>query len=90
MPKRRLADSLRREIYSRDDWKCRHCGRRDGLHPHHVTYVSAGGGHAGNNLLTICAKCHGDIHDGRLVVEVVTVLDRDLVVKFWKQKGWKP
>jgi 5-methylcytosine-specific restriction endonuclease McrA len=90
MPKRRLPDKIRKAVYSRDDWKCRHCGRRDGLHPHHVSYQSAGGEHVENNLLTLCARCHGDIHDGRIKLEIVCILEHDLIVKFWKQKGWKP
>lgn len=43
-----------------------------------------------NNLLTLCRKCHDDEHDGRLKIEVVKILLADLVVRFWKQEGWKP
>ena len=33
-----------------------------------------------NNLVTLCAWCHKDIHEGRLVLAVVRVLDNDLEV----------
>lgn len=90
MPKQSLPAPLRKAVYNRDEWKCRHCGNRQMLDPHHVQHRSAGGEHAMNNLLTLCRKCHDDEHDGRLVIEVVEVLPTDLVVKFWRQKGWKP
>jgi hypothetical protein len=62
----------------------------NGLDPHHVIYRSAGGLDVLNNLITLCRKCHDDIHAGRLKIEIVAVLATDIIVKFWKQKGWKP
>lgn len=78
-------------VFNRDGWHCRHCNRGDTLDPHHVIYRSAGGEDVLTNLLTLCRKCHDDEHAGRLVIEVLpVVVPNDLVVKFWKQKGWKP
>ncbi len=81
---------LRNFVFGRDRWHCRHCNNSNGLDPHHVIYQSAGGLDAPNNLLTLCRKCHDDIHAGRLRLEIVSVDIHDLVVKFWKQEGWKP
>jgi 5-methylcytosine-specific restriction endonuclease McrA len=90
MPKSNMPLGLRAQVYNRDDWKCRHCGNRQTLDPHHVIYRSAGGENAANNLLTLCRKCHDDIHAERLGIEVVEVLPTNLLVKFWRLKGWKP
>lgn len=64
----------------------------NGLDPHHVIYVSAGGLDTLDNLITLCRKCHDDIHAGRLKLEIVMICEKegDVIVKFWKQKGWKP
>lgn len=81
---------LSQAVYKRDDWQCRHCHNAMGLDPHHVIWVSAGGKDELSNLLALCRKCHDDIHAYRLVIEIVSATDGDLIVKFWKQKGWKP
>jgi len=77
-------------VYRRDDWHCRHCNCNSGLTPHHVIYQSAGGPDSLNNLLTLCIKCHNDVHEGRLRIEVKLKWDCDLAVRFVKLKGWKP
>lgn len=77
-------------VYDRDDWKCRCCNNRNGLHPHHVVYASHGGPDTLDNLVTLCWRCHRAAHDGFLRIEVVEKKLTDLVVKFWRQKGWKP
>lgn len=69
-------------VYIRDQWKCRRCHNRDGIHAHHVTYRSKGGKDTLNNLITLCWKCHRLHHDGKLDIIVVNVLDLDLDVKF--------
>ena len=89
-----MLKALARSCFLRDDWKCRHCGNRAGLHPHHVHYKSAGGEDMLGNLITLCAKCHRDVHDGYLRLEVLGPIENgwsaDIAVRFWKQKGWKP
>jgi 5-methylcytosine-specific restriction endonuclease McrA len=85
-----ISDEVKRYVLFRDEWRCRHCRTSWGLDPHHVIFRSAGGPDTPNNLLTLCRKCHDDVHGGRLKIEIVTVVEYDLIVKFWKQKGWKP
>jgi hypothetical protein len=85
-----LSEVIRNFVFYRDTWHCRHCFNANGLDPHHVIFKSAGGTDTPNNLLTLCRKCHDDIHGGRLKIEVVEILEHNLMVKFWKQKGWKP
>lgn len=62
----------------------------NGLHPHHVIYRSAAGGHALSNLLTLCSECHRAEHGGFLEVVVIEILEKDLRVRFVRLKGWKP
>jgi 5-methylcytosine-specific restriction endonuclease McrA len=81
---------VRNFVFTRDRWHCRHCNNSNGLDPHHVIFKSAGGKDVPNNLLTLCRKCHDDVHGGRLVIETVALKTDDIEIKFWKQKGWKP
>jgi len=77
--------------FRRDGWKCRHCGDRGGLHPHHIVYQSHQGEDKLNNLITLCAQCHLiGIHQGKLKLEVIELLDNDVKVKFTRIKNWKP
>ncbi|GAB3034086.1 HNH endonuclease [Natronobiforma cellulositropha] len=61
-------DTIRRQVYDRDDYTCRNCGIRGGqygsaeLHAHHIVPISSGGSHALTNLSTMCAECHAAIH----------------------------
>jgi HNH endonuclease len=85
-----LPKTISSAMYERDNWHCRHCNRNSQLHPHHVVFKSAGGSDELNNLLTLCAKCHRDVHEGRLAIWVETKTPTNLVVRFVKQEGWKP
>jgi len=78
------------EAIKRDGFKCRHCRMRQGLHAHHVVYRSHQGPDELNNLITLCSACHRGHHDGKLGIEIVEVLSRDVVVKFTRKSGWKP
>ncbi len=77
-------------VFARDNYHCRHCNRGDTLDPHHVVFRSHGGEDKPNNLLTLCRKCHDDVHAGRLKIETMVVHPSDREVKFWRQEGWKP
>lgn len=84
-----LEKKVSQAVYRRDSWKCRNCSNRNGLDPHHVIFQSAGGPDTLNNLLALCRQCHDDIHAGRLVLEVLRVLEADLEVRFWKRDLWE-
>ncbi len=87
-----LLKSISSAVYRRDNWHCRSCNSTQGLHPHHVIYQSKGEASKDtlDNLLTLCWQCHRAVHDGFLIIEVVKVLAADLIVNFWRQKGWRP
>ena len=52
-------ESLKKRCYERDNYICRHCGKKL-KHPsaHHVIPLSRGGINALSNLITVCNKCH--------------------------------
>ncbi len=53
--------SVRMEIYERDNGLCRQCGA-PGEHIHHVLYRSRGGRGVYTNGLTLCHVCHTKVH----------------------------
>jgi 5-methylcytosine-specific restriction endonuclease McrA len=65
-----LPKDLSTAVFKRDGWKCRNprCQSRNNLHPHHLKHKSKGGKDTLENLITICADCHREHHDGRLKI----------------------
>jgi len=82
-------DLIYRHCFTRDNFKCRHCSNRNGIHAHHVIFRSHGGLNLLNNLITLCHICHRGLHDGKLLLEVLDKTDEDVVVSFTRLKGWK-
>jgi 5-methylcytosine-specific restriction endonuclease McrA len=85
-----LDSAVSTACYERDGWACRHCHERSGLHPHHVRYKSKGGADTLDNLLTLCAGCHRAHHDGFLDIMLVIRTENNVIVRFLRQKGWRP
>lgn len=85
-----LDPQIAKAVFNRDGWRCRHCNRGDTIDPHHIIFRSAGGEDTLENLLTLCRKCHDDVHGGRLKIEIDGYYNGNPIIKFWKQKGWKP
>ena len=57
---------LRTRVLARDGNRCRCCGRRTGLHVHHLVFRSKGGRTKIWNLITMCVLCHALVHEGTL------------------------
>jgi len=55
-------DRLCQEILERDGWRCQSCGTMRGLEVHHQCWRSALGDDAQQNLITLCHRCHWQIH----------------------------
>lgn len=83
-------DNLYQLCFRRDSWRCRHCGDRNALHPHHVIYRSHQGPNELNNLITLCAQCHMAHHNGKLKIEFLDKTDDNVIVYFRRVKDWKP
>jgi len=60
---------LRRSVLRRDGRRCRSCRSRWSLMVHHVEFRSHGGRTLRENLITLCARCHGLVHAGLLAIE---------------------
>ena len=54
---------LRWHILERDGWRCQQCGDPKNLQVHHITWRSKLGGDSEENLLTLCASCHSNVHN---------------------------
>lgn len=55
--------SIAERIRSRDNHRCRNCGRTDVLlQVHHIVPLSRGGTNRDENLVTLCDECHKRIH----------------------------
>ena len=53
---------LKKQVFCRDGYRCRMCNRNDlPLHPHHRTYETYAEERL-EDLITLCAKCHGLFH----------------------------
>ena len=53
-------------VRERDGDRCRVCGHCYSVEVHHITFRSQGGGHDPENLVCLCAECHGMVHDRKL------------------------
>jgi 5-methylcytosine-specific restriction endonuclease McrA len=53
---------LRTDVLERDGWRCQDCGTSECLQVHHIRSRSALGDDMRDNLITLCADCHGGIH----------------------------
>jgi 5-methylcytosine-specific restriction endonuclease McrA len=56
---------LRTDVLERDGWRCQHCGSAERLQVHHMRLRSRLGDDIDENLITLCADCHSDIHRNR-------------------------
>jgi len=57
-----LYEELRNQVLRRDGWRCQACGTMSNLEVHHQEFRSQAGDDSGENLVTLCASCHGQAH----------------------------
>lgn len=58
--------SLRKRVLIRDEFTCKHCGRKSNLHVHHLKYATESQNHLMvpmTSLLTLCKPCHQVVHN---------------------------
>jgi len=48
----------KRQVFNRDNWRCRSCSSVLQLQCDHIVNRSSGGTHDMDNLQTLCAQCH--------------------------------
>ena len=78
---------LRAKVFARDGQRCKSCGAMRTLHAHHLQWRSRGGKTVPDNLLTLCAKCHGLIHEGLLMVAPLSRPDGSIAHQFENVHG---
>lgn len=54
-------ENIKQQILVRDEYRCRICSRDNNLHIHHIIPRIQGGSHKSENLITLCASCHGSV-----------------------------
>ena len=59
------------QVLRRDAYTCQLCRVYTQSPPHHVKYRSQGGDDCASNLITLCERCHGDVHNARVSKQVV-------------------
>lgn len=63
-PKRaKIPASVRRSIFERDEYRCRHCGGYIDLSLDHIVPWSKGGSDEPDNLQTLCRSCNSRKRD---------------------------
>jgi len=55
---------LRMRVLERDGWRCQECGSMECLEVHHMKPRSQLGDDMIDNLIALCAGCHGKCHGG--------------------------
>jgi 5-methylcytosine-specific restriction endonuclease McrA len=55
-------DELRKQVLERDGWRCQNCGTPENLQVHHIQPRSRLGDDCSQNLITLCAVCHRNVH----------------------------
>lgn len=71
-PKSRVASrAQRRKILRRDGYCCQvpGCPNTIWLEVHHILFYADGGLTRPDNLITICSRCHQNVHDGHLIIQ---------------------
>ena len=58
-------EELRQQVLRRDGWRCQLCGALSNLEVHHKEFRSQSGDDSEENLITLCAECHGRMHNGK-------------------------
>jgi 5-methylcytosine-specific restriction endonuclease McrA len=53
---------LCRQVLERDSWRCQNCGVASELQIHHIQFRSHLGDDREENLVTLCAACHRELH----------------------------
>ena len=69
------SEAVRQEVLRRDNARCQICGKDEGLNTHHIRLLGMGGSEEKDvteNMITLCAECHGKVHGGQLHIEEFT------------------
>ncbi|MCI0709462.1 MAG: RNA-guided endonuclease IscB [Chloroflexi bacterium] len=60
---------FREKVLWRDGYQCQHCSSRDNLQAHHIHPKAQGGGNTPRNGITLCKRCHQELHQGLWILD---------------------
>ena len=62
-------ENVKQYVLTRDKRTCQHCGKIETrLEVHHIKFRSQGGTDNPSNLITLCSKCHKDLHSNKIFI----------------------
>ena len=77
-------DEIRKEVYRRGQWTCQRCGTKNTrLYAHHLIPLSEGGSNEPKNLITLCEKCHEDMHFHMRYGKTLGTLSTLLIISYY-------
>lgn len=76
----------REKALLRDNFRCRVCGTDFGVQAHHVVYRSLQGEDSVDNYVCLCYKCHDEVHNKRLVIQIQKYSDGTIEVFVKRRK----
>lgn len=63
--------NARAHALNRDNYTCQYCGaKKVKLEVHHIRFRRHGGSDDLENLITLCEKCHHDLHEGKIELKI--------------------
>lgn len=62
---------MRQKVFRRDGFVCVACGESKNLNVHHITYERLGAEEL-SDLVTLCQRCHENVHAGKALVKYTT------------------
>lgn len=60
----------RQKVLWRDKYTCQNCKETEDLQAHHIIYRSKEGNNSVSNGITLCSKCHEDLHRGSWILSI--------------------
>lgn len=66
-------ENTKAKVLNRDNYTCQHCKgkKKDSkLEVHHIVYRSSDGSDEEDNLITLCHRCHSDLHHGKIKLKL--------------------
>ena len=60
--------NFRAKVLWRDEYTCQYCGRKEELNAHHIMGKGKGGTNTPKNGITLCKKCHDELHAGEWIL----------------------
>lgn len=65
-------ENVKQYVLTRDKRTCQHCGKNNiKLEVHHIKFRSQSGTNKPSNLITLCSKCHKDLHKNKFSIKSV-------------------